>query len=328
MTLSFDQIKQLSLGAVRWEECDGCLAPRRFSSREQQKYRTRRQESYLRSFATAGIRLEFITDSETLSLKVRVLPSTSRRWFSHSLLVDGQKLGELSGALPEGETCVNFEKRFSLGPGRKRVSILFPWSVESRIQEIALDDGAAAVPVDKTKLLLSYGDSITQGYDAPSPEEAYIVRLADAMDARLICKAIGGERFWPELPGLSEVENPDLICVAYGTNDWSLSGREEFLEDSLGFFRALRQRYPETPVLALAPIWREDIFARERSVGAFEEVAAQLWRIAREVPGITVVDCRDFVPKSPDSFADLKLHPNAEGFRHYSENLLTALGLR
>lgn len=327
MILSFDQIRDLSLGAVRWEECDGSLCPYRFTPAEQKLYRARRQESFLRSFASAGIRLEFETESSTLFLKVRVLPSTSRRWFSHSIFVDGKRIGELSGELGPEDTSLECGRRFSLGPGKKRVTVYFPWSVESRIRELSLEDGAGASPVQKSKRLLSYGDSITQGYDAPSPEEAYIVRLADAMDAELICKAIGGERFWPELPKVCDVSCPDLITVAYGTNDWSLSGKEEFLQCSLGFFQALRQRYPHVPILALAPIWRADINTKARSLGAFSEVAAQLHRIAPEIPGMTVIDCCDFVPKAPSSFADLRLHPNGTGFRHYSGNLLKALGL-
>lgn len=322
MTLSFDQIYALSQGAVCREAVGGGLCLRRFTLQEQRAYLSRREESYLRSFATAGIRLEFNTDSPFLFLEVQVIPSTSRRRFAHSIYADGRRIGELSGELAESEPARILEGRFPLGPGNKRVTVYFPWSVESRILALELEDGSKAFPVKKSRLLLSYGDSITQGYDAPSPEEAYIVRLADALKANLICKAIGGERFWPELPAMSAVERPDLITAAYGTNDWSLSTREEFLRDSLGFFQNLRKRYPDVPILALAPIWRADIHARERQVGEFESVAARLREIASEIPGMRVIDCCNYVPKTPDSFADRKLHPNGEGFRHYSENLL------
>ena len=321
MRLTYNQICSVTLGAVRMEQTNGEIRFFRFSEQEQQMYRMRREESWLRSFATAGIRLEFDTNSSFLVLEAEIYPSTSRRFFTHSIFVNGERIGEISGVLPDDVQKMHVKKQFTLGSGNKRISILLPWSVESRLLALELSDGAWFTPVKKARKLLSYGDSITQGYDAEKPENAYIVRLADWLNAELICKAIGGERFCPQLVQLCEVSDPDLITVAYGSNDWSLSGREEFLHDSRAFFQILANRFPDIPIIALAPIWRADMH-RQTSVGNLAGIAADYQSIAEEIGNMTVIDCMDFMPHDSDFYRDRKLHPNDLGFRYYADTLI------
>ena len=51
-------------------------------------------------------------------------------------------------------------------------------------------------------------------------------RLADALGAEEVNKAIGGECFFPELAATKEDFQPEYITVAYGTNDWSRKSAE------------------------------------------------------------------------------------------------------
>ena len=321
MKLTYDQICTVTQGAVRMEQENGAVRLLRFTEAEQEMYRLRREESWLRSFATAGIRLEFDTNSSFLVFEAEVRPSTSRQFFTHSIFVNGDRIGEISGELSENAQSVRVQKQFDLEPGQKRVSILMPWSVESRLLTLELSDRAWIAPVKKTRKLLAYGDSITQGYDAEKPEEAYIVRLADWLDAELICKAIGGERFCPRLAELCEVSDPDLITVAYGTNDWSKSEKDEFLSDSREFFRILSEKFPNTPLIVLAPIWRADMH-RQTNVGNLVDVATHFRSIAENIRDMTVIDCMEFVPHDSGYFRDLRLHPNDLGFRCYADALI------
>ena len=324
MKLSYDQICSIALGTVRIEQKDNEICFFRFTEAEQKMYKKRREESWLRSFATAGIRLEFDTDSSFLSFEAEVRPSTSRRFFDHSIFVNSERIGEISGELADGVQSIHVQKQFDLGAGQKRVSILMPWSVESRLLALELDDGAWFAPVKKSRKLLSYGDSVTQGYDAEKPEEAYIVRLANWLDAELVCKAIGGERFCPRLAELCEVSDPDLIIVAYGSNDWRLSEREDFLQDSQRFFRILADRFPDIPLIALAPIWRIDA-DQQTHVGHLDELAAYYQSLSEQIPNMTVIDCFHFVPHNTDYYRDRRVHPSDEGFRSYARHLIEAL---
>ena len=324
MKLSYDQICSITQGAVRITKENNEIRFFRFNEAEQQMYRKRREESWLRSFATAGIRLEFDTDTSFLAFEAEIYPSTSRLFFTHSVFVNGDRIGEISGVLPDDAKKMSVKRHFDLGVGRKRISIFLPWSVESRLLALELSDGAWFAPVKKPRKLLSYGDSITQGYDAERPENAYIVRLADWLNAELICKAIGGERFCPQLAQLCEVSDPDLITVAYGTNDWALSEKEAFLCDSREFFQSLANKFADIPIIALAPIWRADIH-RQTNVGKLMEIAAYYQSIAENIENMTVIDCVYFVPHDSGYFRDLKLHPNDRGFECYANSLIACI---
>lgn len=324
MKLSYDQVCSITQGAVRITKENNEIRFFRFTEAEQQMNKKRREESWLRSFATAGIRLEFDTDSSSLVFEAAVYPSTSRRFFAHSIFVNGDRVGEISGVLPDDAQKMRVEQRFDLKPGRKRISILLPWSVESRLLTLELSDDAWFAPVKKRRKMLSYGDSITQGYDAEKPEAAYIVQLADWLDAELVCKAIGGERFCPQLAQLCEVSDPDLITVAYGSNDWRLSEREEFLHDSQQFFRILADRFSGIPLIALAPVWRIDA-DQQTHVGHLNELAAYYQRLSEQIPNMTVIDCFDFVPHNTDYYRDRRVHPNGLGFQHYAKALIREL---
>lgn len=324
MKLLFDQICTIAQGAVRITEENNAVRFFRFTEAEQQMYKKRREESWLRSFATAGIRLDFDTDSSSLSFEAEIYPSTSRRFFAHSIFVNGNKIGEISGVLPDDVQKMPVKGQFDLGSGRKRISILLPWSVESRLVALELSAGAWFAPAKKERKLLAYGDSITQGYDAEKPENAYIVQLAEWMGAELICKAIGGERFCPLLAQLCAVSDPDFITVAYGTNDWAISEKEEFLQDSAEFFRILGDKFPDVPILALAPIWRADMH-RQTKVGDLEGVVSHYQSVAEHIDNMKVIDCMNFVPHDPACFQDLRLHPNDSGFSHYARGVIACL---
>lgn len=324
MRLTVEQIRAVARGVVRVEEKEGKVSLHRFTEAQERMYRSRSTASYLRAFATAGVILEFETDSEKLELSAEIFPASSRTFFVHSIFVNERRIGELAGEIRNGTKRASCEGFFELGSGWKRVKILFPWTVASQIRALTLEEGSRLVPVKKSRKILLYGDSITQGYDAVKPENSYASRLVSWMDADGINKAIGGETFFPELAELTDDCIPDLITVAYGTNDWRHSPRDMFLENSQEFFRILRRNYPSVPIIALIPIWRADI-DEKTSVGDFRSIASHYQRIAAEIGDMTVIDCFDFVPQNPKCFRDLRLHPNDEGFRFYADRLQEAL---
>ena len=117
--------------------------------------------------------------------------------------------------------------------------------MNSVLEELSLEDGAALVPVCREKKILQFGDSITHGYDALHPAASYSVRLADALGMECCNKAIGGDMFCPGLAALPEETAPDVITAAYGTNDWSNRTEDVYAENCLGFYKALRETYPD-----------------------------------------------------------------------------------
>lgn len=328
MKLNVDQIREIACGAVRVRQEGETIRLYRFTEEQEALYRTAHPGLLQKTFSTAGIRLAFETDAQTLFLRVRTQPGSSRTYFSHEVFADGKRVGTLDnfslGALPDNPKADfplgEFEKSFALGGGTKQVCIYFPWSVASEIAELSLGGGAVVRPVKRGKKLLAFGDSITHGYDAAHPSLSYAARLADALGADGFNKAIGAEVFFPELAAARETFTPDYITVAYGTNDWAKTGVGVFCRSCEAFFAALCESYPQARIFAVAPIWRGDL-DMPTEFGDFFEVGRIIRQTAEKYENVRFIDGYSFVPHSPDYFADRRLHPNEAGFACYFEAL-------
>ena len=59
----------------------------------------------------------------------------------------------------------------------------------------------------------------------------------------------------------------------------------------------------------------------ERKFGDFNMVDPLIRDCVKDIENISVISGFDFVPKDEKYFADLRLHPNDEGFKYQAENL-------
>lgn len=333
MKLNAEKIREITVGAARVEESNGELCFYRYTKEQDERYMVRNPELRRRSLCTSGIKLCFETDSENLFVKIRAEQVLSRKFFSVDVFVNGKILGHLDNLgdsiidgnyialnLSQGE----FAKNFDLGKGKKTVCVYLPWSVICTLAEMSLDDGAFVEGLKKEKRLIAFGDSITQGFDALRPSERYISRLAEALGADEYNKAIGGDIFFPDLAALRDDFDPDYVVVAYGTNDWSLLGEDEFKVNCRSFYENLARNYPTAKIFALTPIWRADC-KDEKAFGSFEKVAEDIREAAGKHLNVTVIDGFDLVPHDRRYYSDKYLHPNSEGFEHYFENLYAAI---
>ena len=323
MKLTVEQIRSIARGAVRIEECDGKICLFRFTKEQEELYRIRNTDFYSKTFATAGIVFEFITNSEKLAMTTEVASGSSRKFFEHSIFVNGKKYAGLDC---RGQNCGVFGGSWTLPGGDKTVKIYFPWSTASRLISFELDDGASLEPVKKEKTMIMFGDSITHGYDAKHPENSYASRLSDALDTFTVNKGIGAEVFFPELAKSRDNIDPDYITVAYGTNDWSRNDKERFEVKSKEFYTALSENYPNARIFAITPIWRGKKYPDPtNTIGSLDDVAAYIEKVAKELPNVTVINGINLVPSDAKYFAPDVLHPNDRGFRHYFENLVAEI---
>lgn len=318
--LNFEQIEKLAHGVARLEEGDGKISFFRFTKEQQELYKTTSEDFYIKSFATSGVSLEFITDSENMSLSVLVSKGSSRTFFTHSIIVDGKRVDELSGNIGDGKN-MPFEKSFKLESGMKRVKIQFPWSATSSLVALELDDNAIITPIEKKVKLLMFGDSITQGYDAMIPENAYAIRITDRFEAEARNKGIGGERFFAELTAEKENFEPQIITVAYGTNDWRHSTKEKFEQECKGFFNNLRESYQNAKIVAITPIWRADIDKRQEFGEPLSFIAEYISKVAETVSDMTVINGIELVPHDLQYYQTDGLHPIDSGFEKYADSL-------
>ena len=270
MKLNFDTVHSITAGAVRIAEKEDGFHFYRFTQAQEDFYKDF-SEHYPKTFATAGVKLSFHTDSPSLGLKINFKHASSRFYFALDVFVNGKFLDDIRNyeelelmrkyTLQEFPTGT-YEKQFNLGAGEKEVAVYLPWNTETILQEISLTDGASITPLRQEKKLLCFGDSITMGHDALHPPRRYTAQLANYLGYEEYNKGIGGEKFPPTLAMLADDFTPDIITVAYGTNDWRHRTLDVFKKTCREFFENLRITYPTTPIYAISPIWRK-IWANE-----------------------------------------------------------------
>ena len=329
MKLDVAQVRAITTGAVRVEEIDNTVHFFRFTKGQEELYKDRSNDFYMKTFASSGICLRFHTDSQTLFFSVHTDRGSSRSYFAFDVFVNGQKIGDLSNFSESAmignytkSKCLlgDFSKCFSLGTGEKEICIYFPWSVRVTLKELVLDDGSCITPVKPGRKMLCFGDSITHGYDAVYPSNKYVSKLADMLDAEEYNKAIGGEIFFPDLAKAREDFEPEYITVAYGTNDWSKCTAEELAHNCKAFFSNVSHNYPNAKIFVITPIWRKDM-NEFRPFGEFRGVEEMIQKQAAVFGNISVIHGLEFVPPKETLFADLRLHPNDKGNAIYFENL-------
>ena len=320
MKLSLEQLASIAQGAVKVEQKGELIQFHRFTEEQEKVYET--TGYHPKQYATAGVRLCFKTDATAFDLKVVASKGSSRTYYVHDVEVNGKYIGSIKGEMQDfyGEA----EGHFALGVGDKEVCIYFPWSACSMVKEMVLDGASYVEPIKKAKKVLVFGDSITQGYDALYPMNRYAGKVADALGAEEINKAIGGEKFCPWLSDLKEPFEPDYITVAYGTNHWHRATPEQYRAIAADFYANLAKHYPNAKVYALTPIWRKDC-TDETAFRDFEQLGELIAEVVAPYENMECINCRKFVPEDETLFSDLYLHPNDAGFKYYAEGVVKAI---
>jgi len=321
MNLTPEQICSVAQGALRTETIDGAVIFHRFTPKQEQLYTTVSNDSFFKkAFATAGVRLEFTTDAEKFTLDYTAKSASSRDYYAIDVLVDGTMVKHFGH---ERVHEVTSQFSVSLPKGTHTVRIYLPALKATQINALELDGGDTFAPVKRPLRLFAFGDSITQGYDAAYPSQSYVNLLADKLGAEVTNFGIGGEFFRPALITDDLCEQPDLITVAYGTNDWSKHTAEELKAASAGFFANLRAAFPKVKIFAITPLWRAES-VNNTQCGSFES-ARELVRAAARAQDAVIIEGDPLVPHVPECFYDKRLHPNDLGFKFYANALYQAM---
>jgi len=329
MKVSFEKIKEIVTGVSYVEKQDKYIQFHRFNKAEENYYK---DADYPRHYTTSGVRLEFVTNSESLKLKVHTKEATPALYFSHDILLNGKKIGDITNFntldtkihKPVGEFQLgDFEGEFVLGSGSKRVSIIFPWSVNSMLEELEIDDDATIDAVKKQKKLVAYGDSISYGASSAYPSNRYLSKLSNALDAEELCKGIGGEIFCPGLALCADETNADYVTVAYGTNDITYRDFDDIESRCSEFFEVLSKIYTNIPVFVISPVWRSDCEEGEIPI-KFRKLEKYLNEIVIKYDNFVFINGFDLIPHNTSCYAD-SIHPNDMGFEHYASNLTEAI---
>lgn len=316
MKLTTEEIRAIALGAATIKEEEDGVNLYRFTDEQLAAY----PSPHISMRGTAGIKLSFRTNSRRLAMDFTVTQTISRRYFAIELFINGELAnafknyeGEKPRSLTEEFPLGDFSCEFSLGEGEKEVALHLPWNLITVIRSLTLDDGASLTPVRPKGKMLCLGDSITYGFDASRPSLRYTALLADHLGLEEVNKGIPGACFFPPLAKTPDAFVPKLITVVYGTNDFRLAQREEFVAATRDFFVSLCGAYPQTPIVAITPFWRKDLDA-EYTCGPFSGIAETIRESTADLPTVAVLDGMAMIPHDLAYFDDKFVHPNNEGF--------------
>lgn len=316
MILTKEQLMPITCGALDIVEEDGKFTFRRFTEEQTKYYAIYRNDDYAKkTLGASGVRLAFETDSENFGFECDIvhIPNAGMGYFD--IYVDNALTDHFGVDRGEG----NFSVKLALGKGVKFVEVYFPWAKLSKMYDITLDDGAMIVPVKRPRVMINYGDSITHGYYAQYPSLSYASRLARMLNAESYNKAIGGDRFFPELLELPEDIVPDIVTVAYGTNDWRCHTRPTLTSRCREFYARLSEKYPEAKIFAISPIWRS-VQTSEKFDGPCTDVHTIITEACADLPNVSVINGWNLTAHMQPFYTD-GLHPNDLGMSIYAENL-------
>lgn len=328
MKLTFDEVKKITRGALEIEESEGVFTFHRFEARAREYYSTTTPQYFGKSKATASVCLDFMTNSDRFDVDFSVTYGSSRTYYYFDVCVDGiirKHLGEEKAWIKKGHISLKVSDYIAPDGGEHRITLWLPNLANAKLSNIELDDGATLTPINYKKKLLCFGDSITHGYDAAFPSKSYVNRMTAHFDAFTVNQAIGGERFVPEILLEDTEYRPDIITVAYGTNDWTGLKKEVFHPGCEQFFEKLSRLYPDAVRFAILPIWRGDAkTCKHNYEGTLDEACEFIAETAKKY-GCKVIDGRPFMPQSPEFFWDGRLHPNDLGFAEYASGLIAEI---
>ena len=315
MKLTFEQIKSITVGSVCTEQREDGIHFAKCTSKQIEAWHAKSEGLGKNCACTTGVRLDFHTNSQNVSFYVV-------QGGKYEIFVDG--LFRKQFAVSE-EGVVSYSLCGPLGDRQEeyRVTVLLPsHGKPGIIKDFTLDDGAYLRPHDFDRKILFIGDSITQGWASDVDGYSYAYRVSSFFNANSVIQGTGGA-FFHESCFDSIDFDPDVVIVAYGTNDFGHYKTYEDLRASVEAHVALlASEYSGKKLFAISPIWRE---RRDgKAMGSFEGCRDIIIEIVKKY-GFTHIDGLNLVPPRPELFKDEYLHPNDLGFSFYSENLIKEL---
>ncbi len=318
MKLTLDNIKDITVGAIKIEELDDGFHFYRCTEKQTAAWKPFSETLSDRTKTTCGVCLDFHTDAKSISF----LAASGGKF---ELYLDGVLRTQFNmNELRAKNESAKFALLDPLGHEKDefRVTLVLPSHNVGVLSEIELD-GATYVTRHKFDMkMLFIGDSITQGWDTKYDSLSFAWRTARHFNAEMINQGIGGAYFhencFDKIPF-----TPDVVIVAYGTNDFArYPTYDEMRVHTSAHLSLIAEEYKNAKIFVLSPIWREK--RDDKKMGTFENCRAIVAEEAEKL-GLIHIDGLSLVPPMPEFFADGYLHPNSEGFGIYADNLTAIL---
>lgn len=310
MKLSFDEIKSITVGAVKVSESETGFHFAKMTDAQLAAFKALSATLFTNASTTTGVRLDFVTTSH---------------YVSYMTLTDGKYEVKIDGLLSPIQTA-EAKKEITLelpDDGRPhRVTLHLPSHGKGGLAFLALEDGATFTPHRFDRKFLFLGDSITQGWNAELDTLSYAYLVSDHFNAESIIQGTGGAYYDADTLDRTDFE-PDTVFVAYGTNDANkFKTLVEIAARAAAYLKKAVSLYPSAKICVITPVWRVT-YDTPMPYGHVKQVAAAIEAVAADL-GLSVIRGIDLIPHCELFMAD-NLHPNALGFCQYAHNLIRAL---
>jgi lysophospholipase L1-like esterase len=311
--LSFEQIKAVTVGALSISADADAIRFSKCTEAQKAAWLALNDGLGHRALTTTGIRLDFHTDAKRLTFTVG---SAGK----YDVDVNGLLRAQL--AAKDAGDSLTVELSDPIGdalPGEARVTLCLPSHSIGSLRTVELEGGERIRPHAFDRKFLFLGDSITQGWETKYDSLSFAYRVSSFFNADSVIQGIGGA-YYHETTLDALPYDPDLIFVAYGTNDFGhYKSLVEFRAHVATFLDRLVSIYPTKRIAILSPIWRDK--RDGKAMGSFADCRATIDAEAR-ARGLFTIDGLTLVPPIPEFFADGYLHPNDVGFSLYAQNLI------
>jgi lysophospholipase L1-like esterase len=268
----------------------------------------------IRAKCSAGVSCCFKSNSKSLSISFISLTG-ARKYFSFDLFINGYFVRSIEGNKSDQLQNIKIDFEFdNFIDQDNEIEIYFPQSRTIGIAELSIEN---AIPLPKPKhSYLALGDSITQGMDAVKPSSTYAVQLSRLTGYELFNQGVGGHIF-DDRTVFSPIKKPEIITIAFGTNDFSTIKIKNTLTENIdNYLKKITELFPQTPTYVMTPIWRS-------IEGELNDFSANLQDIRKTIQelaishNLDVIDGLKLVPNQESFFVD-GCHPTDEGFLHYA----------
>lgn len=233
------------------------------------------------------------------------------------LVVDGESQGQ---KLPQnGQVEYHFAN-----PGHewKEVTLYLPQHAKAMVRCLTVN-GMVREGTKQKGRMLALGDSITSGKQAQCASNSYVIQLASALGLEVVNQGVPGYTFFPNsLNGLENITfRPNLITVAYGTNDWGFSSSKEKVDDNIkAYFKKLNLLFADVLKVVITPIWRADE-ENPTHYGSLGAIRGFIKEQAECMDNTLVVEGENVLPNEIRYLRDGYVHPSDEGQRLYAERV-------
>ena len=339
-------------GAVRHEpEPEGWIRPWRFSADQMRAMGSCQawHPGLYRQMgrATAGVCLEFTTDSSEVAVEVHLdgEPVGTREVLRYvdargearmhdglSCEVDGRPLGVHVPAPGDAQVTFTLDDPSAAPaegimqlPGMgdtHHVRVWLPCLRGCTLRSV-MGNGSLVEPVKKRRDLLVLGDSIAQGFVVDDPALAWPTLLAAGLGLDVVNQGVGGQVFQPgTLYGLAPTIDPAVIVVALGANYRYEPCRERLVtRDVRSFLEQVARLWEDVPTWVATPLWHDEDAWPSHRMSCFEVVPRLIRAQASRFGGMRVVDGAGLLDPDAALMADGFEHPGPAGSRQVARRL-------